>query len=288
MHTSKLIAVLLVVASCGPDSSTGAVDDTDVGQVRQALVLFNQEVETWGGSTASVSGASAGQVGTFANKSISMSGTPQTMVVQTWATTCQANATARIQLSALNFGQLADLSFAPQTLTTFTITLPANMWSSFVLNMSVTGSQCSRNYVDFVRIEGVALLPPPPSIIVQGEAATGAGTIDSSTGVTARRFTAVGSATASFSTAAPLAQLVVYSRGLRCTSTSSTLPRIRVLIDGAQVIDQIAPGANSWGPTTVPIAVAAGNHTITFSHDNDFNAPPCDASLLVDRAQLNP
>lgn len=286
---SSLTGAMLLFVACGPDAVIDETsDDVGVRQIRQGLVLFNQEVETWGGWTLAVSGASGGQVGTFANKPISVAGTPQTMVVQTWATTCQANATARIQLSSSSTGQLADLSFAPQTLTTFTITLPANMPSNFVLNMTTTGSQCSRNYLDFVRIEGTALPSPPPSIIVQGEAATGAGVIESGGGVTYRRFNAVGSATASFSTAATLTQFQVYSRGIRCTSATNTLPRIRVLIDGVQVLDQTAPGANSWGPTTVPVSVSAGNHTITFSHNNDFNAPLCDAALLVDRAQLNP
>jgi hypothetical protein len=119
-------------------------------------------------------------------------------------------------------------------------------------------------------------------VLVEAEDAIGAGAVEADAAASGGQlrafYTHYQSATATFTTAAPLVSGTVRIRATQCSST----PWVKVLVDGQQALISPVP-ESTWTeyPLSVP-ASGAGQHTIEFQYR--WGSPGCD--MRFDYAEI--
>lgn len=258
---------MLVVCSCGPELLPS---EADVEQRRDALTLLSVEAETWSASgvvvtDATASGGAALQIASL-QRSLAPSSAGTSLTLRTRAQSGCSSASSLVAVNGVTLGTL--VSGAGWATTTYTTALPP----SFTLNMTYVAG--CRTVIDFVSVDGPPPPPPPMVVVVEAEVATGAGTI----APPYRRFTTNGSASAPFTLPRAATQVSAPATGTRCTT--SPLPRLILLVDGVQVLNQVVSTSGVTVLST-PVSIPGGAHTVTFTYDGPTT---CTGSMSVDKA----
>ncbi|MFZ5445581.1 MAG: hypothetical protein ACOZQL_36655 [Myxococcota bacterium] len=263
-----LLCAVLSLAACGPDA-----ESTEVAHRRDALVLLSVEAETLGSpaTDATASGGAAMMVYTPVSAVLSPGAAGASATFRVRRGPCGTSIPLVVKVAGVSIGTL---TLASETYATMTLT--ASLPASAVWEFS-HGVGC-RAYVDTIVIEGPTAPPPPTTLVLQAESATGAGAIVGNV----RRFSSNGTATLAFTTTGSTTQLVARAMGKRC---NLTVPRLVLTIDGTTYLDQ-AVSTTSLTNYPVALSLPAGAHTLGLTYPNNADVPPCDSSLDVDSVTL--